>query len=47
MSVEETFNLFAELRGLERNKIQKIIQDLIKIFNLNEFTKKLVQNLRY
>ena len=46
MSVEETFNLFAELRGLESNKIEKTIQDLIKIFNLNEFTKKLVQNLR-
>ena len=46
MTVEETFNLFACLRGLESSKIKQTIDDLVKIFNLNEFTKKLVQKLR-
>ena len=45
LTVYETFNLFADLRGLDRKTIKNIITDLIKIFKLNEMSKKLVQNL--
>lgn len=46
MTVEETFKLFAGLRGLESKGIKTTVEDLIKIFNLNEFNNKLVQKLR-
>jgi ABC-type multidrug transport system ATPase subunit len=46
LTVEESFTLFAKLRGLEERFIKICVDDLIKLFKLNEFSKKLVQNLR-
>ena len=46
LTVEESFTLFAKLRGLEDKFIKICVDDLIKLFKLNEFSKKLVQNLR-
>lgn len=45
MTVEETLTLFANLRGLDSKKINKIVQDFIQIFNLNEFKKQFIDKL--
>jgi ABC-type multidrug transport system ATPase subunit len=44
LNVEETLNLFAQLRGIKPHR--KAIEDMIGIFYLDEFRKTLVQNLR-
>lgn len=45
LTVEETFQLYAGLRGLDSSKIPSILNDMIKVFKLNEMTKKRVQDL--
>ena len=45
LSVEQSFRLFANLRGLESDKIKEISDDLIQIFRLNESRTKQVQQL--
>ncbi|RMZ94274.1 ATP-binding cassette sub-family A member 3, partial [Brachionus plicatilis] len=45
LTVEDAFGLFSALRGLERNTIKKVINDLISVFKLDEYRDKLVQNL--
>ena len=47
LTVEETFQLFADLRGLDTNEIKYILNDLLQVFKLHEFSNKFVQNLRY
>lgn len=46
LTVRESLELYACLRGLKRNVIKDIIDDFISAFKLNEFQTKLVQNLR-
>ena len=46
LTVEESLTLFAKLRGLDDNGVKLSVSDLIKVFKLGEFSKKLVQNLR-
>ena len=45
LTVEETFELYAGLRGLDSTQIPSIISDMIKVFKLNEMSMKTVQNL--
>ena len=45
LTVRNTFDLVAGLRGLERSSVAKSIDELIKVFKLNEFNDKLVQKL--
>nr|QUF59430.1 ATP-binding cassette transporter Abca3-like2 [Brachionus angularis] len=45
LTVHDTFNLFAGLRGLEQKSINKVLNDLTQIFKLDEFDDKLIQNL--
>lgn len=45
LTVTETFHLYAGLRGLESKTINKTVDELTKVFKLNEMTKKMVQNL--
>jgi ABC-type multidrug transport system ATPase subunit len=45
LSVKETFKLIAGLRGLEKSTIDKTVSELVKVFKLEEFNDKLVQNL--
>nr|UOU03315.1 ATP-binding cassette subfamily A3-like 2 [Brachionus rubens] len=45
LTVEDTFRLFAGLKGLERKTINKVLNDLISVFKIEEFRDKLVQNL--
>ncbi len=47
LSVKETFELYCGLRGLDKVMVPKIIDDMTKVFKLNEMSKKMVQNLRY
>ncbi len=37
--------LFAELRGISSNLTKRLVDDMISIFQLNEFENALVQNL--
>lgn len=45
LTVTETFHLYAGLRGLDTKTIDKTVDELTKVFKLNEMTKKMVQNL--
>ena len=45
LTVRNTFELVAGLRGLESKSIKKSIDELIKVFKLDEFNDKFVQNL--
>jgi ABC-type multidrug transport system ATPase subunit len=47
LTVKQTLNLFSSLRGLENNLISTVVEEMINVFKLNEFSDKLVQNLRY
>jgi ATP-binding cassette subfamily A (ABC1) protein 3 len=47
LTVKETIYLFAKLRGIPNNLAKNITMDMLEIFQLNEFEKVLVQNLRY
>lgn len=46
LTVEQALKLFARLRGLDSSIIENVVNDMIKVFKLNEFTNKLVQDLR-
>ena len=46
LTVEQSLKLFARLRGLETNFISSTVNDMIKVFKLEEFRNKLVQDLR-
>jgi ABC-type multidrug transport system ATPase subunit len=45
LTIEETFKLFSNLRGLQRDNIKNVIEDLMNVFKLNEFKGKFVQDL--
>jgi len=45
LTVQETFELYSGLRGLKKSTIPKIIDDMTKVFKLNEMSKKMVQTL--
>jgi ABC-type multidrug transport system ATPase subunit len=45
LTVEQTLNLFADLRGLRKDVKKTIVNEFIDVFKLNEFKNKLVQNL--
>ena len=45
LTVRQTFDLIAGLRGLDKESVDKIINELIQVFKLNEFNDKLVQTL--
>lgn len=47
LTAREALELYASLRGLKKNVARTIIDDFINAFKLNEFQKKLVQNLRF
>ena len=47
LTVKQTLKLFSNLRGLEDYLISTIVNEMINVFKLNEFSNKLVQNLRY
>ena len=47
LTVQECLELFSNLKGLDQNTIPYILNDLVKLFKLNELSFKLVQNLRY
>jgi ATP-binding cassette subfamily A (ABC1) protein 3 len=47
LNVDETLKLFARLRGIEPTLADKISNDMLDIFQLQEFKSTLVQNLRY
>jgi ABC-type multidrug transport system ATPase subunit len=47
MTVKQSLMLFASLRGLDSDLIPHIVNDMIKVFKLNEFSDKLVQDLRF
>jgi ATP-binding cassette subfamily A (ABC1) protein 3 len=46
LTSRESLELYANLRGLKENVTNRIIDDFINAFKLNEFESKLVQNLR-
>lgn len=46
LTVLESLELFSSLRGIEQNMIPVILNDLVKLFKLDEFSDKIVQNLR-
>ena len=46
LTVRESLELYANLRGLKRSLTKSIVDDFIGAFKLNEFQTKLVQNLR-
>jgi ATP-binding cassette subfamily A (ABC1) protein 3 len=45
LNVEQTFRLYAKLRGIKSDRISQLVNDFINVFRLNEFSDKLVQNL--
>ncbi len=46
LNVDETLKMFSRLRGIEPDLADKICRDMLDIFQLQEFKKTLVQNLR-
>lgn len=46
LTVKQTLNLFANIRGLNPSSVSLIVDNYIKAFDLTEFTTTLVQNLR-
>jgi ABC-type multidrug transport system ATPase subunit len=46
LTVEQSLKLFANLRGLESDFVSSTVNDMIKVFKLDEFRDKLVQDLR-
>jgi ATP-binding cassette subfamily A (ABC1) protein 3 len=46
LTVKEAIHLFAKLRGIPNNLASNLTMDMLEIFQLNEFEKVLVQNLR-
>ena len=46
LTVEQSLKLFANLRGLESEFVSSTVNDMIKVFKLEEFRDKLVQDLR-
>ena len=46
MTVEQSLKLFPNLRGLESNFISSKVNDMIKVFKLEEFSNEIVQNLK-
>ena len=47
LTVQQTFELFSDLKGLDKTRIPDVIDDLTNVFKLNQFKNRLVQNLRY
>ena len=45
LTVRDTLVLFAGLRGIQRKNMKPMVDALMKIFKLDEFRNKLVQNL--
>lgn len=45
LTVKETFYLFAGLRAIESDSMDKSLDELMTVFKLNEFSDKLVQTL--
>jgi ABC-type multidrug transport system ATPase subunit len=45
LTTGETFKLFSNIRGLNQKTISNILNDLTKVFKLEEFSDKLVQKL--
>ena len=45
LTVQETFQLFAGLRAIEKTASKKCLTELLTVFKLNEFSDKLVQKL--
>jgi len=45
LTVKQTLTLFAKIRGLDSKELVIMVDELIKVFKLNEFTDKLVQDL--
>lgn len=46
LTVQETFELFAQLRGIEAQHIENNIEDLMLVFKLNDLRNKIVKNIR-
>ena len=46
LTVKESIYLYAKLRGVDGLTAKQLTHQLIKIFQLNEFEKVMVQNLR-
>ena len=46
LTVKQSLMLFARLRGLESSAVTSTVNDMIKVFKLEEFSNKLVQDLR-
>lgn len=47
LSVRETLELFASLRGVPSELIAQLIDNMMAIFDLSNFDGTLVKNLRY
>ena len=47
LSVEQCLQLFANLRGVRRDKVDVVVREFISLFKLDEYRHKLVQNLRW
>jgi ATP-binding cassette subfamily A (ABC1) protein 3 len=47
LTVRETIQLFAELRGIDKTISKRLTDDMLFIFQLKEFRNTLVQNLRF
>ena len=45
LTVQETFQLFAGLRAIEKTASKKCLTELLTVFKLNEFSDKFVQKL--
>lgn len=45
LTVQETFQLFAGLRAIEKTASKKCLAELLSVFKLNEFSDKFVQKL--
>ena len=46
LTVREAMILFSELRGISSYLTKRLVNDMVSIFQLNEFENSLVQNLR-
>ena len=46
LTVEQSIELFVNLRGIKKEKVKKVIDDFLYSFKLVRFKNTLVQNLR-
>jgi ABC-2 type transport system ATP-binding protein len=47
LTVQQTLELYAHLRGVKKSRVNGLVKDLLDVFKLTKLSQTLVQKLRY